>query len=83
MVPRDRYMDSTAMPIYVTAMVIKILSKRRSGLPAMQVRMVGDGVPTITVDYYINKHPRPYVGHEDRYLLHPDVKILSEEPPTE
>ena len=54
--------------------------KKGMGKPAMTVKMIGDGEPSIEVDYYVEKHPNPYVGMEERYLTNPAVKILSGEP---
>jgi hypothetical protein len=44
--------------------------------------MIGDGVPSITVNYYVEKHPQAYAGMEERYLFNPSVKFLSREPCT-
>jgi hypothetical protein len=73
------YLDNMAMPIYVTAKVIK---SRRMDKPAIEVEMVGDGSPSIKVTYYIDQHPEAYEGMEDFYLLNPAVKFLSGVPPT-
>ena len=74
------YLDTTAMPIYVTAQISKKVG--RSDKPACEVKMIGDGVAQITVKYYIDKHPQAYAGMEEIYLMSPSVEILSGEPPT-
>ena len=78
------YMDSTAMPRYVTAKVVKKVAPRDSDKPAFQVKMIGDGTPEITVKYYLEAHPAPgdwNAGEEHKHLTHENVKILSAEPP--
>lgn len=74
------YLDSMAMPVYVVGQIDKAV---RADKPSYKVKMVGDGIPVINVDYYLEKHPRAYEGMEDRYLLNPAVKCLSGAPPTE
>ena len=54
----------------------------RSDKLAYSVRMIGDGIPSINVNYYVEKHENAYEGMEEIYLLHPDVKFLAEEPET-
>jgi len=73
------YMDTTAMPLFVTAQIVK---KAKADRQAFEVKMIGDGVPSITVNYYVEKHPQAYAGMEERYLLNPSVKFLSREPCT-
>ena len=73
------YFDETAMPLYVTAQIIK---KVRADKPAFTVKMVGDEQPSISVQYYVDKHPHAYEGMEEFYFLNPKVKFLSAEPPT-
>ena len=73
------YMDTTAMPMFVTAQIVK---RTKADRLAFEVKMIGDGVPSITVNYYVEKHPQAYAGMEERYLLNPSVKFLSREPCT-
>ena len=75
------YMDNTAMPLYVTAQIGKMVP-RTARFPAYSVKMIGDGAPQISVDYYLDKHPQAYAGMEDFYLLNPKVKFLSGAPET-
>jgi len=73
------YMDKTAMPQYVTAVVTK---KVRADKPSIEVKMIGDDKPHIHVKYYVEKHPQAYEGMEEMYLLNSAVKFLAAEPPT-
>ena len=82
------YLDTTAMPMYVTAMIVK---KMRADKPAFEVKMIGDGKPEMTVTYYVDKHPyydgtahvdQAYAKTENRYLLNTAVKFLAGEPVT-
>ena len=72
------YLDTMAMPLSVTAQVVK---KVKADKPAYEVKMVGDGEPSISVTYFLEKHPRAYEGMEERYLLNPSVQFLSKAPP--
>jgi len=58
------YMDTTAMPLFVTAQIVK---RTKADRLAFEVKMIGDGVPSITVNYYVEKHPQAYAGMEERY----------------
>lgn len=69
-----------AMPLYVTAQIVKKAPK--ADKPAYIVKMIGDGKAQITCAYYVDKHPRPYEGMEDFFLLNPTVMILDAEPVT-
>ena len=74
------YMDHTAMPKYVTAIIVRRMP--RTDKPSLQVKMIGDGQASINVSYYINQHPDAYEGMEERYLLNHDVCLLAGEPIT-
>ena len=57
------------------------MKKVRADRTAVQVKMIGDGKPEITVKYYLDPHPDAYEGMEDRYMRNPNVKILTGPPP--
>ena len=67
------------MPLFVSAQIVK---KVKADRLAFEVKMIGDGVPSITVNYYVEKHPQAYAGMEECYLLNPSVRFLSREPCT-
>ena len=87
----DAAKNQVAMNSSNTVFDAKRLIGRKFQDPAVQSDMThwpftvqaGPGdKPQIKVTYYLEKHPNPSVGMEDRYLLNPAVKFLEEEPPT-
>ena len=55
----------------------QIVQKVRADKPAFTVKMVGDEQPSISVQYYVDKHPHAYEGMEEFYFLNPVRRLSS------